>query len=39
MVIAMPEQLAARLSIASFNTRGIPILGSRLAGRYAGDRR
>ncbi len=35
MVIAMPEQLAARLSVASLNTRGIPIRGSRLAGRYA----
>ena len=34
MVIAMPEQLAGRLSVASLNTRGIPILGSRLAGRY-----
>jgi len=35
MVIAMPESLAGRLSIASFNTRGVPILGSRLARRYA----
>jgi endonuclease/exonuclease/phosphatase family protein len=34
MVIAMPGQLG-RLSVASFNTRGIPILGSRLARRYA----
>jgi len=25
MVIAMPEQLAGRLSVASLNTRGIPI--------------
>ena len=31
----MPEQLADRMSIASLNTRGVPILGSRLAGRYA----
>jgi hypothetical protein len=31
----MPEQLAARMSIASLNTRGVPIRGSRLAGRYA----
>jgi hypothetical protein len=30
----MPQQLADRLSVASLNTRGIPILGSRLAGRY-----
>jgi hypothetical protein len=35
MVIAMPEQLAARLSVASLNTRGIAIRGSRLASRYA----
>jgi endonuclease/exonuclease/phosphatase family metal-dependent hydrolase len=35
MVIAMPEQLAARLSVASLNTRGIPIRGSHLASRYA----
>ena len=34
MVIAMPEQLAARLSVASLNTRGIAIRGSRLASRY-----
>ncbi len=31
----MPEQLAVRLSVASLNTRGIPIRGSRLASRYA----
>jgi sphingomyelin phosphodiesterase 2 len=31
----MPEQSAGRVSVASFNTRGIPVLGSRLAGRYA----
>jgi sphingomyelin phosphodiesterase 2 len=35
MFAGMPEQLAARMSIASLNTRGVPILGSRLAGRYA----
>ncbi len=35
MVIAMPEQLAARLSVASLNTRGIAIRGPRLASRYA----
>lgn len=35
MFVGMPEQLAARMSIASLNTRGIPILGSQLAGRYA----
>ena len=34
MVIAMSEQLAARLSVASLNTRGIAIRGSRLASRY-----
>jgi Endonuclease/Exonuclease/phosphatase family len=34
MVIAMPEQLAGRLNVASFNTWGIHILGSRLASRY-----
>jgi len=30
----MPEQLAARLTVASFNTRGLAIRGSRLASRY-----
>lgn len=34
MVIAMPEQLAARLSVASLNTRGIAIRASHLASRY-----
>ena len=34
MVIAMAEQLAGRLNVASFNTWGIHILGSRLASRY-----
>ena len=31
----MPEGLAARLAIVSFNTRGVPVIGSRLADRYA----
>jgi len=31
MFVGMPEQLAGRLSIASFNTRGVPVLGSRAA--------
>jgi hypothetical protein len=35
MVIAMSERLAGRLSIATLNTWGIHILGSRLAARYA----
>jgi sphingomyelin phosphodiesterase 2 len=35
MVIAMPEQVAGRLSVASLNTRGVPLRGSRLASRYA----
>jgi sphingomyelin phosphodiesterase 2 len=35
MFIGMPEQLAGRLSVASLNTRGVPVLGSQLAGRYA----
>lgn len=35
MFVGMPEQLAARISIASLNTRGVPLFGSRLAGRYA----
>jgi endonuclease/exonuclease/phosphatase family metal-dependent hydrolase len=34
MVSAMPEQLAGRFSIATLNTWGIHLLGSRLAGRY-----
>ena len=35
MFVGMPEQLAGRLSVASLNTRGVPVLGSRLARRYA----
>jgi exonuclease III len=35
MFVGMPEQLAGRLSVASLNTRGVPVLGSQLAGRYA----
>jgi sphingomyelin phosphodiesterase 2 len=31
----MPEPLAGRLNVATLNTRGIPIRGSRLASRYA----
>jgi endonuclease/exonuclease/phosphatase family metal-dependent hydrolase len=34
MVIAMSEQLAGRLTVASFNTWGIHFLGSDLAARY-----
>jgi len=32
MFVGMPEQLAGRLSVASLNTRGVPVLGSHLAG-------
>ncbi len=35
MVIAMSERLAGRLSMATLNTWGIHILGSRLVARYA----
>src|ERR1700685_684402 len=35
MFVGMPEQLAGRLSVASLNTRGVHVLGSQLAGRYA----
>ncbi len=35
MVFAMPEQLAGRVSVASLNTQGVPILSSRLTRRYA----
>jgi hypothetical protein len=35
MVSAMPEPLAGRLNVATLNTQGIPIRGSRLASRYA----
>ena len=35
MFVGMPEQLAGRLSVASLNTRGVPVLGSQLAGRCA----
>jgi Endonuclease/Exonuclease/phosphatase family len=31
----MPEDLGVRLAIVSLNTRGVPMTGSRLAGRYA----
>ena len=31
----MPEGLAARLTVVSLNTRGVPVIGSHLAGRYA----
>ncbi len=31
----MPEDLTARVAVVSFNTRGVPVAGSRLAGRYA----
>lgn len=31
----MPEQPAARVTLVCLNTRGVPVLGSRLAGRYA----
>jgi len=31
----MPEDLAARVAIVSLNTRGVPVVGSRLADRYA----
>jgi sphingomyelin phosphodiesterase 2 len=31
----MPDNLAARVTVASLNTRGVPVVGSRLAGRYA----
>jgi hypothetical protein len=31
----MPEDLAVRLTVLSLNTRGIPVIGSRLADRYA----
>lgn len=31
----MPEDLGMRLTIVSLNTRGIPVIGSRLADRYA----
>ena len=34
MFVGMPEQLAGRLSVASLNTRGVPVLGLQ-AGRYA----
>ncbi len=31
----MPEDLAARLTVVSLNTRGVPVMGSHLAERYA----
>jgi hypothetical protein len=31
----MPEDRAVRLTVLSLNTRGIPVIGSRLADRYA----
>lgn len=31
----MPEELAALVGVVSLNTRGVPVIGSRLAGRYA----
>jgi sphingomyelin phosphodiesterase 2 len=31
----MPEDLASRVTIVSLNTRGVPLVGSCLAGRYA----
>ena len=31
----MPEDLGVRLAIVSLNTRGVPMIGSRLADRYA----
>jgi hypothetical protein len=31
----MPEVQAARVTVVSLNTRGVPVTGSRLAGRYA----
>lgn len=31
----MPEDLGARLTVVTLNTRGVPMIGSRLAGRYA----
>jgi sphingomyelin phosphodiesterase 2 len=31
----MPEDLGVRLAIVSLNTRGVPVIGSRLADRYA----
>ena len=31
----MPEDLASRVAVVSLNTRGVPPIGSRLAGRYA----
>jgi len=31
----MPEVLASRVAVVSLNTRGVPPIGSRLAGRYA----
>jgi len=31
----MPEELASRVSVVTLNTRGVPVIGSRLAGRYA----
>jgi sphingomyelin phosphodiesterase 2 len=34
-VRSMPEELAALVGVVSLNTRGVPIIGSRLAERYA----
>ena len=31
----MPEELAALVGVVSLNTRGVPVIGSRLAERYA----
>lgn len=31
----MPEDLAVRVTLVSLNTRGVPVFGSRLVGRYA----
>ena len=31
----MPEAQAARVTVVLLNTRGVPVIGSRLAGRYA----
>lgn len=31
----MPEVQAARVTVVSLNTRGVPLIGSRLVGRYA----
>jgi endonuclease/exonuclease/phosphatase family metal-dependent hydrolase len=35
MVGVMPEDQAARVTVVSLNTRGVPVTGSRLAARYA----